>query len=116
MDYSDMDTLTELFSRTIELGACRLWQGARVSGGYGSLKYKGRTVSAHRLAWQFANGSIPEGLELDHLCRVRHCINPDHLEAVTPQENVRRGHTGRHNKIKGIIYFTPLPDFAMLCR
>jgi len=47
--------------------------------------------SAHRLSYETEIGPIPEGLELDHLCRVRSCVNPLHLEPVTHQENVRRG-------------------------
>jgi len=46
---------------------------------------------AHRLAYERAKGSIPAGLQIDHLCRVRECVNPDHLEAVSQRENIRRG-------------------------
>jgi hypothetical protein len=49
-----------------------------------------RTILAHRLAWKLANGPIPDGLQIDHVCRNRACINADHLEAVTASENVRR--------------------------
>lgn len=51
---------------------------------------KGRSAGAHRWAYIATHGSIPDGLEIDHLCSVRHCINPDHLEAVTHEENMRR--------------------------
>ena len=49
-----------------------------------------RIVKAHRFAWEFVNGTYPKGTETDHLCRNTICVNPDHLEAVTHQENCRR--------------------------
>ena len=51
----------------------------------------GRHVPAHRWTYEHFVGSIPDGLQIDHLCRVRTCVNPDHLEPVTCQENIRRG-------------------------
>jgi hypothetical protein len=59
--------------------------------GYGRIKHEGRQVMVHRLAYEAFVGPIPEGLVIDHLCRNRGCINPDHLEAVTESENIRRG-------------------------
>ena len=61
--------------------------------GYGRVPSgkRGVSIPAHRLAYEYANGPIPEGLQIDHLCRIKRCINPDHLEAVTPSINVRRG-------------------------
>lgn len=70
---------------------CIEHQGARTRGGYGTLSVDGRTVLAHRKAWQDRFGPVPNGLQLDHLCRNRACINPEHLEPVTRRENILRG-------------------------
>lgn len=71
---------------------CWLWTGPLDVGGYAKMFADGRQVKAHRYAYELLVGPIPEGLQLDHLCRVRHCVRaPDHLEPVTARENVRRG-------------------------
>lgn len=76
---------------------CWLWTAGVDAGGYGQFgsrskgTRKGKTVRAHRIAYELVVGQIPEGLQLDHLCRVRRCVNPAHLEVVTLAENVRRG-------------------------
>lgn len=76
-----------------ELGPCWLWTACKIRNGYGQLWAEGGAVYAHRFSYELFVGSIPEGLTLDHLCRVRHCVNPDHLEPVTNQENIARGDT-----------------------
>lgn len=70
-------------------GDCWLWLGC-LSHGYGVFYYMKRKSRAHRWAYEQANGPIPAGLELDHLCRVTACVNPAHLEPVTHAENMRR--------------------------
>jgi hypothetical protein len=71
---------------------CWLWTGSRYSNGYGYFWLRrGRSALAHRVAYELAAGPIDEGMELDHLCRVRHCVNPAHLEAVTHRVNDLRG-------------------------
>lgn len=72
---------------------CRIWQGVVHSTGYGKIK----SEYAHRVAWEAHYGKkIPEGMVIDHLCRVRCCVNPEHMEVVTRGENVRRGiHPGK---------------------
>jgi hypothetical protein len=70
---------------------CLEWVGA-LNLGYGWVSYQGKPQLAHRLAYEFAIGAIPEGLVIDHLCRNRKCINPAHLEAVTLAVNTRRAH------------------------
>lgn len=70
---------------------CWLWSAARTADGYGNIKVDGKARRAHRLAYELSVGEIPAGLDLDHLCRNRSCVNPDHLEPVTRRENVLRG-------------------------
>lgn len=74
-----------------ESTGCHFWPGATDMRGYGKMSRNGRTVSAHRWYWIQAKGPIPEGLQLDHLCRNRRCCNPEHLELVTNRENQLRG-------------------------
>ncbi|WP_275463353.1 HNH endonuclease signature motif containing protein [Streptomyces noursei] len=71
-------------------GSCHLWTGATNERGYGAVWINGRTVKAHRYAYEQANGPIPAGLEIDHRCRRRECVNPDHLDAVTHRVNILR--------------------------
>ncbi len=59
--------------------------------GYGQLTYKMRTMQAHTFYYEQAYGAVPTGKQLDHLCRIRCCVNPNHVEPVTSQENTRRG-------------------------
>jgi hypothetical protein len=75
----------------IQIRDCWDWTGALNSKGYGSVAHKGRVWSTHRLAYELLVGPIPDGLQLDHLCRNRSCCNPDHLEPVTPKVNSERG-------------------------
>jgi len=78
----------------VDIGDCWEWTGYRNPLGYGQLRFEGRTTLAHRAVWTMLVGPIQPGLELDHLCRMPQCVNPDHLEPVTHRENVRRGVTG----------------------
>lgn len=70
---------------------CWVWQRGKNAAGYAYLTVEGKSVRAHRYFYEQAVGSIPEGLTLDHLCRVRACVNPNHLEAVPIRTNVLRG-------------------------
>lgn len=85
MYYVGMD----IFSRVEVTGFCWLWTGALYKG-YGRCVFEGRNQGAHRVIYKLLVGEILDGLELDHLCNIRNCVNPDHLEPVTPEENKRR--------------------------
>lgn len=96
-----MRTTKHVFIRIMEKvspepnSGCWLWTGAICSGGYARIGADGwrtnRTLLVHRVLYELMRGPIPEGFEIDHLCRVRSCVNPDHLEPVTKIENLRRG-------------------------
>ena len=71
---------------------CWIWKGGLTTAGYGQVCIGGNKQDySHRIYWERANGPVPAGLELDHLCRQRACCNPSHLEPMTHLENIRRG-------------------------
>ena len=72
---------------------CWHWLGHLNPGGYGMFWEVPRKHYAHRWSYEEFVGPIPEGLHIDHLCRVRHCVNPEHLEPVTCRVNLLRGET-----------------------
>ena len=71
--------------------SCWVWQLSTDRDGYGNLWARGTSQKAHRVYYEDHVGPVPKGLQLDHLCRVRSCVNPEHLEPVTAQVNVLRG-------------------------
>ncbi len=80
-----------------EQGECWV-RPVHTQNGYGKVRFEGRGYLAHRVTYEHFIGPIPEGHQIDHLCRVRNCVRPDHLEAVTSRENTLRGQspTGRN--------------------
>ena len=66
---------------------CRLWIAGKMTDGHGSFNWNGKRSSAHRYAYELLVGPIPEGLVIDHICHNTGCVNPDHLQAVTPRQN-----------------------------
>lgn len=84
----------ERFREKVEFGEpheCWRWIGSSSNGGYGALRVGRTSVPAHRFSYELHVGPIPDGLHIDHLCRNPSCVNPAHLEPVTPQENALRG-------------------------
>lgn len=73
-------------------GECWVWTACLNSRGYGVISIEGRRQLAHRVSFTWAKGPIADGLQVDHLCNVRRCVNPDHLEAVTAHVNVQRSY------------------------
>lgn len=87
----------ELTKRILEkivgepMTGCWLWTAQIGRGGYARLKVRNRSLDAHKYIFELLNGAVQGGLELDHLCRVRCCVNPAHLEAVPKRTNILRG-------------------------
>ncbi len=97
---------------------CWVWQGA-LHNGYGHYKtVDGKTVRAHKYMYERLHGKVAEGLELDHLCEYRACVNPAHLEPVTSAVNVRRGRRAKLNewkvaKIKEMLPYKNAKEIAI---
>jgi hypothetical protein len=82
------------------MSGCWLWTSTLMHEGYGVISINGKQMRAHRLTYMLLRGPIPEHLQVDHLCRLRCCVNPAHMELVTLQENSRRGLSYLHNRLK----------------
>lgn len=91
------DRFIEKCEKLTESG-CVIWIGSTDRNGYGHTLFNGKIEYAHRAAYIRDKGEIPEGLEIDHLCKVTSCVNPDHLEAVTHKVNCQRAIN--HNTLK----------------
>ena len=91
-DTATVDDFRRVFALVFKSDDCIQWGGAIQSKGYGCVGGFGRTKLAHRTVWEMFNGvPIPGHLQVDHLCRVRNCVNPDHMELVSSRENTFRG-------------------------
>jgi HNH endonuclease len=98
-------TLEERFWAKVEkTETCWLWTASKFSNGYGQFQTPAKNNLAHRLSYELTVGPVPDGLQLDHLCRNVACVRPDHLEPVTCQVNITRGLvpivSGEHNRVK----------------
>src|ERR1700761_2691204 len=82
-----------LRSISVSDNGCWIWNRSKFFNGYGLIRIHTKGRKSHRVSYEAFRGPIPEGMQIDHLCRGRICCNPDHLEAVTPIENWRRSNS-----------------------
>lgn len=93
------DPMERFLEKVDKTGDCWLWTASTTPAGYGEFSYQCRNVYAHRWLFEQTQGPIPAGHDLDHLCRVRSCVNPAHLEPVTRRVNTARGTNKAANAI-----------------
>lgn len=100
-------TIEEQFwARVQKAETCWLWTGVINDGGYGIFSVNGKRTRAHRFSWELANSEIPEGMQVDHRCRNRECVNPAHLRVVTNKQNAEHVEGWAHssNKFRGVTF------------
>lgn len=84
-----------------DANGCHLWM-AKTTRGYGIFRLNRRLEYAHRVAFEIHHGPIPEGFEVDHICHVTDCVNPEHLRAVTPKQNAENQAGAQRNSLSGV--------------
>lgn len=85
-----MNTPEKFWAKVEKTETCWLWRGSVGAKGYGKFFMAGVSWLAHRLSYFLTHGSIPDGMEIDHTCFNKICVNPSHIEAVSRQENMER--------------------------
>jgi hypothetical protein len=96
MNKSEIQKIPKHLRHEVELSGCWRYLGGPFNTPYGHLTLNGKLMTAHRFYYLHYKGEIGEGNQVDHLCMNKRCVNPDHLDAVSPRENVRRAHRATH--------------------
>ena len=96
MNKSEIQKIPKHLRHEVEPTGCWRYLGGPFNTPYGHLTLNGKLMTAHRFYYLHYKGEIGEGNHVDHLCRNKRCVNPNHLEAVSPKENVRRAHRATH--------------------
>lgn len=91
MHQRDLDRFMRKFYE--DNNGCWIWTDYCVAQGYGRFSIKSVMYQAHKVSYEHFVGPVPEGLEIDHMCKVRGCVNPEHLQVITHKENVPRRRT-----------------------
>lgn len=92
------DDIQRFFAKIDFTEDCWIWQASLDSKGYAQFTYKGKNKRGHRVAFELMKGGLIGGMDLDHLCRNRACVKPEHLEQVTRSTNLRRGELWQSKK------------------
>lgn len=124
-----MNRLPEKFRNKFVVldNGCWQWQGAKNSHGYGEITINKAGLASHRVSYEYLVGEISDGMTIDHLCRNRACVNPEHMEAVSIRENILRGvspsainarktHCLKGHKLEGDNLYLRKTKFERRCR
>lgn len=101
----DAKTIERFWPKVDKSGDCWIWTAGRYGFGHGQFSVKGRSTPAHRVSFEMANGPIPPGLVIDHICHNAPCVNPAHLRAVTQKQNLENqvsAHTNSKSGVRGV--------------
>lgn len=96
------DTRIRFWAKVTKTEYCWNWNTVTASSDYGKIRHDGKDVKVHRLSYEWAKGTIPEGMDVDHVCHNKACVNPDHLRLVTNKQNHENRKGAQSNSKSGI--------------